>query len=113
MQGEEEIRVYKIVALWSAPKPQDVDAFEAYYRDVHVPKAAVVPNLRKITLTRIETGLEGGAAPFYRVAELYFDSPESMAESEHTQLWQAMREDAGKMIERFGVTLTVGLGWEK
>jgi len=24
-----------------------------------------------------------------------------------------MREDAGKMIERFGVTLTVGLGWEQ
>ena len=27
--------------------------------------------------------------------------------------WQAMREDAGKMVERFGVTLSVGLGWEQ
>jgi hypothetical protein len=47
------------------------------------------------------------------VAELYFDSPEAMRESEHSELWKGMREDAGKMIERFGVTLTVGLGWEQ
>ena len=102
--------MYKIIALWSAPKPSEVEAFEGYYRDVHVPKAAVVPGLRKIALARIETGLEGASAPFYRVAELYFDSPEVMRESEHSPLWKAMREDAGKMIERFGVTLTVGLG---
>lgn len=105
--------MYKIVALWSAPKPSDVQAFEQYYREVHVPKASVVPGLRKIALTRIETGLEGAAAPFYRVAELYFDSPEAMKKSEHSSLWKGMREDAGKMIERFGVTLTVGLGWEQ
>ncbi len=105
--------MYKIVALWSAPKPSDEGAFEAYYRDVHVPKAAVVPGLRKLALTRVETGLEGAAAPFYRVAELHFDSPEAMKESEHSEAWKAMREDAGKMIERFGVTLTVGLGWER
>jgi len=24
-----------------------------------------------------------------------------------------MRQDAGEMIERFGVTLTVGMGWEE
>ena len=105
--------MYKIVALWSAPKPADVQTFEQYYREVHVPKASVVPGLRKIALTRIEAGLEGAAAPFYRVAELYFDSPEAMRESEHSEPWKGMREDAGKMIERFGVTLTVGLGWEQ
>ena len=105
--------MYKIIALWSAPKPSEVEAFEQYYREVHVPKATVVPGLRKIALTRIEAGLEGGAAPFYRVAELYFDSPEALKESEHSPPWAVMREDAGKMIERFGVTLTVGLGWEQ
>jgi uncharacterized protein (TIGR02118 family) len=104
--------MYKIVALWSAPKPGDVDAFESYYREVHVPKAQTVPGLRKLLLTRIESGLEGSAAPFYRVAELHFDSPEAMEKSGHSPFWQAMREDAGKMLERFGVTLTVGVGWE-
>jgi uncharacterized protein (TIGR02118 family) len=105
--------MYKIIALWSAPDAADVEAFEQYYREVHVPKATIVPGLRKIALTRVETGLEGASAPFYRVAELYFDSPEAMRESERSELWKGMREDAGKMIERFGVTLTVGLGWER
>lgn len=105
--------MYKIVALWSAPKPPDVETFETYYRDVHVPLARVVPGLRKMSLTRTGKGLEGSPPPFYRVAELFFDNPEAMAKSEHSPLWAAMREDAGKMIERFGVTLTVGVGWEE
>jgi len=103
--------MYKIVALWSAPKPGDVDAFESYYREVHVPKATVVPGLKGIALTRIDSGLEGAAAPFYRVAELIFESPKAMEESSQSETWRAMREDAGQMIERFGVTLTVGMGW--
>jgi len=105
--------MFKLVALWSAPKAADVESFENYYRDVHVPKATVVPGLKRILLTRIESGLEGAAAPFYRVAEMYFESPQAMEESTHSDLWSSMREDAGKMIERFGVTLTVGMGWEQ
>jgi uncharacterized protein (TIGR02118 family) len=103
--------MYKLVALWSAPKPEDVEAFESYYREVHVPKATVVPGLKRIALTRIDSGLEGGAAPFYRVAEMFFESPEAMEKSAHSDLWQVMREDARQMIERFSVTLTVGMGW--
>jgi uncharacterized protein (TIGR02118 family) len=102
--------MYKLVALWSAPKPGDVDAFESYYREVHVPKATVVPGLERIALTRIDSGLEGAAAPFYRVAEMFFESSKALEESAHSELWRAMREDAGQMIERFGVTLTVGMG---
>jgi len=103
--------MYKLVALWSAPKPGDVDAFESYYREVHVPKATVVPGLKRIALTRIESGLEGAAAPFYRVAEMFFENPKALEQSAHSEVWKAMREDARQMIERFGVTLTVGMGW--
>jgi uncharacterized protein (TIGR02118 family) len=102
--------MYKLVALWSAPKAEDVDAFESYYRDVHVPKATVVPGLKRIALTRVDSGLEGAPAPFYRVAEMLFESREAMESSARSDLWRAMREDARQMIERFGVTLTVGAG---
>jgi uncharacterized protein (TIGR02118 family) len=105
--------MYKLVALWSAPKVSEVEAFENYYRDVHVPKATVVPGLKRILLTRIEAGLEGAPAPFYRVAEMYFENPQAMEESAQSDVWKTMREDAGEMIERFGVTLTVGMGWEE
>lgn len=105
--------MYKIVACWGAPKPQDEAEFEKYYRETHAQLAARVPGVRRLVLTRTAAGLEGSAAGFYRVAELLFDSPEQMQQCEDTPQWRAMREDAGKMIERFGVTLTVGQGWEQ
>ena len=104
--------MYKIVAFWSAPKESDIEAFEKYYRDVHVPKAALVPGLRRLALTKIDSGIEGAAPPFYRVAELYFDSADALRQSSESTQWQAMRVDARQMIERFGVTLTAGVGRE-
>jgi uncharacterized protein (TIGR02118 family) len=102
--------MYKIVAFWSAPKKSEVEAFEKYYADVHVPLAALVPGLRKLELMKVDSGIEGAAAPFYRVAELTFDNAEDMKLSSGSAQWRAMRVDAGKMLERFEVTLTVGAG---
>ena len=105
--------MYKVVATWSAPKPSDAEAFEKYYRDVHVPLAAKVPELRRLVLTRTPDGLEGGTPGFYRLAELHFDDAASLDRSHRSEAWSAMRADAGKMIERFGVTLTVAIGEEE
>jgi uncharacterized protein (TIGR02118 family) len=105
--------MYKIVAFWGSPKPSDVESFEKYYADVHVPLARKVPHVRKLVLTLMESGLEGSPAPFHRVAELHFDNPEGLHRASETTQWRAMREDAGKMIARFGVTLQAGMGWER
>ncbi len=105
--------MYKIVALWGAPKPHDVEAFEKYYAETHVPLARKVPHLKRLVLTRVEGGLEGEPAPFYRVAELLFDDPAALRRASETAAWRAMREDAGKMVERFGVTLQAAIGWER
>src|SRR2546430_2377489 len=40
----EKFVAYKLYAYWSAPKPEDVEAFEQYYAETHVPRAAAVPN---------------------------------------------------------------------
>ena len=53
--------MYKIVAFWGSPKPSDIESFEKYYVDVHVPLARKVPHVRKLVLTRAESGLEGAA----------------------------------------------------
>ncbi|MGH7899529.1 MAG: EthD family reductase [Candidatus Binatia bacterium] len=105
--------MYKIVAIWSAPKPSDVEAFEKHYAEIHVPLAAKAPGLRRLVLTRTPVGLEGAPPGFYRVAELHFDDAQTLAASSHTDAWQAMRADAGKMLDRFGVTLTVAMGAEE
>ena len=104
--------MYKLVAIWSAPKPEDEAAFEQHYRDVHLPAAAKTPGMRKLLATRTDSGLEGGESAFYRVAELHFDSKEDLERAEHSPEWGAMRADAGVIIERFGVTLIVGTGEE-
>lgn len=102
--------MHKLIAIWSAPRPKDAEAFEDHYVNVHVPAAAAVPNLRRLVAVRTDSGLDGAASAFYRVAEMYFDSIEDLHASEKTEAWAAMREDAGLLIDRFGVSLEVGIG---
>lgn len=104
--------MYKLFAYWSAPKPEDVDAFEEYYISTHVPKATAVPHLERIVTTRTADGFEGGETPHYRVAEMVFASREAMAQSAESPEWGTMRECSGAIIERFGVELSVEMGDE-
>jgi uncharacterized protein (TIGR02118 family) len=105
--------MYKLIACWSAPGTADEEAFEAHYREVHVPLARRVPGLRRIVLTRTGAGLEGAEPAFFRVAEMVFESADALERSSQSQEWKALREDAGRMIERFDVTLNVGIGYEE
>ncbi len=101
---------YKLYAYWSAPKPEDVEAFEEYYAETHVPRAAAVPNLKAITTTRTSDGFEGAEPDHYRVAEMMFESAAAMAESAESEAWATMRGCSGDIIERFGVELRVEAG---
>ena len=101
---------YKLYAYWSAPKPEDVEAFEEYYANTHVPRAAAVPNLTAITTTRTADGFEGAEPDHYRVAEMSFESAAAMAESAESEAWATMRACSGDIIERFGVELRVEAG---
>ncbi len=105
--------MYKLIAIWSAPRPEDAEAFEEHYRTVHLPAAARTPGMTRLVAVRTDSGLEGGESAFWRVAELHFDTKADLEAAEHSDAWGAMRADAGGMIERFGVTLTVGMGQEQ
>jgi len=105
--------VYKLVACWSAPKPDDEAKFEEAYWGTHIPAAKKAPGMRRLVATQTTAGLEGAAPGFYRVAEMHFANLEDLGASEKSPEWHAMRADAGSMIERFGVTLTVGMGEEQ
>ena len=60
----------KLVALYGVPT--DPAAFEAYYRETHMPIALSIPGLIRGETARMLSTAEGEAAPFYRVAELGF-----------------------------------------
>ncbi len=105
--------MFKLYAFWTAPpNPQDADAFDRRYREGHAPLAAKIPGMAKLITSRTDVGLEGGEPAFFRVAEMIFDSREDLERAEHSPEWLALREDSGKMIEQFGVTLTVAMGEE-
>ena len=104
--------MFKLYAFWSAPSDADTEEFEREYTERHGPAAAKIPGMRKFITTRTDVGLEGGEPAFFRVAEMIFDSREELERAEYSDEWRALREDAGGLIEQFGVTLTVAMGEE-
>lgn len=65
----------KLVALYR--KPPDVESFDQHYANVHLPLVRKTPGLRKVELTRI-SGAPIGGTEYHLMAELYYDSVDSM-----------------------------------
>lgn len=70
----------KILVIY--PRPTDVDAFEKIYVEEHVPLAMEkIKGVTKFAATRVVGAPDGSTPPYYRIAELYFASMESLQES--------------------------------
>ena len=61
----------RLIALYN--QPEDTDAFDAHYRDVHTPIVQGYPNLRELRTSRPQ-GVGGRPSPYYLMAEMVFDS---------------------------------------
>jgi uncharacterized protein (TIGR02118 family) len=97
--------MYKLFAVWTHPKPEDLEAFEQHYEAVHAPLAAAIPGLQKLALTRTSDTLGEGTSPFHRIAELWFEDAEACNAAAATPELEAAAQDAAEMEERFGVQL--------
>lgn len=95
--------MYKLFAIWT--HPDDVEAFERYYGEVHAPLAAKIPGLQRLVLTRTADVLGEGESPFHRIAELWFEDAEALDAAVDSPELQAAAEDVVKMEARFGVQL--------
>jgi uncharacterized protein (TIGR02118 family) len=102
--------MYKTVSYWSAPQPEDAAAFEEYYEQVHSLMAARVPGVAKFEATLTSDGIGGLPPAFYRVAETYFTNKAAMNGAAQTPEWAELIEDAGYIIDRFGVALESAAG---
>ena len=88
----------KLIVLY--PPPVDVATFERRYTEEHVPMVfEKVPGLKKFVAARV-LGTPTGTAPYQRVAELYFDSPDS--------LQSAMASVGGQATVAHGVEISTG-----
>jgi uncharacterized protein (TIGR02118 family) len=68
----------RLIALYN--QPDDPDAFDAHYRDVHTPIVARYPNLRDVRLSK-PAGVAGRQPQFYLMAEMVFDSEADLDEA--------------------------------
>ena len=66
----------KLIVLY--PPPTDPATFDRRYSSEHAPMVGQkVPGLKKFVAAQV-LGTPAGAAPYHRVAELYFDSIEAL-----------------------------------
>jgi uncharacterized protein (TIGR02118 family) len=68
----------RLVVLYN--KPDDTDAFDAHYRDVHMPIVSRYPNLRDVRLSKL-AGVGGRESAYYLMAELTFDTAADLDEA--------------------------------
>src|SRR5205823_4915681 len=61
--------------------PTDPAAFEQYYAATHLPLVDKMAGLTRTEFTRVLPNADGSPPPYYRVAELWWDSPETMQTS--------------------------------
>jgi uncharacterized protein (TIGR02118 family) len=60
----------KVVVLYT--QPDDPEAFDKHYQEVHVPLVRALPGLQRFEAGKIVAAGDGGEQTYYRIAELYF-----------------------------------------
>jgi uncharacterized protein (TIGR02118 family) len=93
----------RLIALYAAPA--DPEAFDAHYRDVHVPILNRYPKLRDVRLTSPE-GVAGQPAPWYLMAEMVFDTDENLEAALSSEAGRESAKDLRNFAQS-GVTLFI------
>ena len=66
----------KTIVLYK--EPADKVAFDTYYLEKHLPLVKAVPGVVRIEVSKFTGGAAGGPAPYYLMAEIWFNSAEEM-----------------------------------
>ena len=81
----------KLTALYW--HPTDPAAFDEHYVNKHVPLVEKIPNLRQFEAGKVIATPDGSEPPYYRIAELWFESVEQLQSSLGASEGQAAAED--------------------
>ena len=81
----------KLVVGYGAP--DDAEAFDAHYASTHRPLAEKIPNLRRFEAGKILGTPDGSPAPFYFLAELWFDDMDALQAALASEEGQAAAAD--------------------
>lgn len=81
----------KLTVLYN--QPEDPAAFESYYATTHMPLVSKIQGVIKAEVTKFLPEADGSNPAYYRLAELYFESPESLQQSMGSDEGQAKAGD--------------------
>ena len=93
----------RLIALYSPPA--DPEAFDAHYRDVHMPIVSRYPNLRDVRLSKL-AGVGGRDSAYYLMAEMVFDTAADLDEALASEAGAASARDLRNFAEA-GVTMFI------
>ncbi|WP_085992302.1 EthD family reductase [Oceanobacillus senegalensis] len=94
----------KLIALYK--QPEDKEAFDEHYKNVHTPITKKIPGLRKMEVTRI-VGSPTGDSKYYLLCEMYYDDHESLKKAMKTEESKASGKDLMSFAGNL-VTMMVG-----
>jgi uncharacterized protein (TIGR02118 family) len=87
-------------------KPEDTAAFDAHYAETHAPLAEKIPNMRRFEYGKVLGMGDGTDAPYYYLAELWFDSAADLQAALGSPEGQAAAADVPNFASG-GLTLMV------
>jgi uncharacterized protein (TIGR02118 family) len=85
----------KLVVLYT--QPDDAEAFDRHYLDVHVPLVKALPGLDRFESGALVSALDGGEVTYHWMAELYFADQAAMGAAFGSPEGQATAADYGKI----------------
>jgi len=83
--------MYKLLALYD--HPDDVEAFETHYREVHTPLVEKIPGVERLVVNRVKGDPMGGEPPYYQIAEMHFADADSFKQASQSPEFKATGED--------------------
>jgi uncharacterized protein (TIGR02118 family) len=86
----------RLLALYETP--DDPEAFDRHYQEVHVPLGRRLPGLRRYVVSRDVASLRGGD-PYYLVAELEWDTMDDLRAAFASPEGRATAADAARLEE--------------
>lgn len=98
----------KLTVLYGAPK--DPAEFEKYYLEKHMPIASAVKDIKRVELAKGLPSPDGKPPAFYRIAELWFDSPELFQQVTATPQWKAVVADVPNFASGGATVLVSKIG---
>ena len=95
----------KLTVLYG--QPQDADAFDRHYQQVHVPLALKFPGLKGFTTEKPMTLNPQEKSPYYLIASLYWENMQAFQQALQSPEGQAGAADLQNFATG-GATLLVG-----